>query len=271
MSPETLQRLRKVLPVPVRETLRTIRNWNWNDFGAATAMVRQKTPGVPLGTKLHLVKQMHLASLNLHSPHTQEEMLGVIRAILALTPEVPGCVVEAGCYLGSSTSKFSLAAKAMDRRFVVFDSFEGIPENHELHNDKSVAADTPTFPEGAYAGALEVVTANVKRFGTLEPCEFVKGWFDDTMPGFSEPIAVAYIDVDLVTSTQTCLKHLYPLLQPGGTLFSQDGHLPLVLEVFDDDRFWEEEVGYPKPTVHGFGEKKLIHVTKPLDAAAVAG
>ena len=54
-----------------------------------------------------------------------------------------------------------------------------------------------------------------------------------------------------------CCKSV-PLLQPGGVLYSQVGHLPLVIEVFDDDRFWENEVGCKKPRMIGLGKSKLI-------------
>jgi hypothetical protein len=50
---------------------------------------------------------------------------------------------------------------------------------------------------------------------------------------------------------RTCLKYLYPLLQPGGVLYSQDGHLPLVCDLFDGDKFWEQEVGVRKPAIEG--------------------
>jgi O-methyltransferase len=45
----------------------------------------------------------------------------------------PGVVVEPGCYKGSSTAKFSLIARKAGRDLVVFDSFQGIPDNAEPH------------------------------------------------------------------------------------------------------------------------------------------
>ncbi len=37
---------------------------------------------------------------------------------------------------------------------------------------------------------------------------------------------------------------------------------PLVIEVFNDDKFWEEEVGVKKSKVDGLGKKKLIRIVK---------
>ena len=205
-----------------------------------------------------LVRRLNRTSCRVNSPHSQTEMLKIIGEMLALPPSVAGCFVEAGCFKGSSTSKFSLAAAIMGRRLVVFDSFEGIPENEEDHGWSSGLQ----FPEGSYAGALEEVKANIEKHGNLDCCEFKKGWFDDTMPSFSEPVAIVYVDVDLASSTRTCVKYLYPLLSKGGVFFSQDGHLPLVVDVFADDAFWASEVGCSRPTIEGLGSEKLITIRK---------
>ena len=176
-----------------------------------------------------------------------------------LPRSVRGCVVQAGCYKGGSAAKFSRGAKLAHRQLVLFDSFEGIPPNVEDHRSTSHGEN---FEAESYKGALEEVRANIARYGDLEVCRFVKGWFNDTLPGFKEPVAAIYLDVDLVSSTRVCLKYLYPLLQPGGVLYSQDGHLPLVCRLLDDDQFWEREVGVRKPTIEGLRVSKLIKVVK---------
>jgi O-methyltransferase len=84
------------------------------------------------------------------------------------------------------------------------------------------------------------------------------------MPLFAEPVVAAYIDVDLVSSTRTCIKYLYPLLVPGGILFSQDGHLPLVVKLLKDEHFWRSEIGCPPPQMDGLGQQKLVRIVKPV-------
>jgi O-methyltransferase len=103
------------------------------------------------------------------------------------------------------------------------------------------------------------VRAKIARHGRLEVCDFRPGWFDETMPAFAEPIAAAHLDVDLASSTRTCLEHLYPLVT-GGAVFSQDGHLPLVLDVVTDPSFWRETVGCEPPEVYRIGEGRLIRI-----------
>ena len=181
--------------------------------------------------------------------------------ILTLPKDHDGVVVEAGCFKGSSTAKFSLAAEIAGRELVVFDSFQGLPE-HEEQPSRTIFGKMASFTKGSYRGSLTEVVNNVNRFGRPGVCRFVEGWFQDTMPHFKERIAAAYLDVDLVASTRCCLKHLYPLLLPGAVLYSQDGHLESVVEVYRDDQFWQDEIGCSAPHVEGLGRSKLVRMIK---------
>jgi O-methyltransferase len=170
--------------------------------------------------------------------------------------------VEAGAYKGGSTAKISLAAKHAGRELYVFDSFAGLPPNKEQH-DKSVTGYSIRnwFAEGNFHGTLDEVTNNVSAYGDISVCNFLPGWFEDSLPGFNQKIALAYLDVDLAASTRSCLKYLYPLISPGGAIFSQDGDFPLVVEVFKDEKFWIEELGCSKiPVIKNMGKKITIIV-----------
>lgn len=210
-----------------------------------------------------ILKRLRAISRNIHCPHNESEVLSFGLEILSFPRDKEGCIVEAGSYKGGGTAKISLFTKLAGRRLIVFDSFEGLPSNAERH-DKSILGHSikELFAKGSFCGSLEEVRGNVGRYGELEICDFIKGWFEDTMPSFSKKIALAYLDVDLASSTKTCLKFLYPLIVPGGVLYSQDGDTPLVIEVFDDGKFWEKEVGCKKPNIEGLGKKKLLRIVK---------
>lgn len=201
---------------------------------------------------------------NVRCAHTQEQMLSFVNDLLRIPPEVEGCIVEAGAFKGGSTCKLSIAAQLTKRVLYVFDSFEGLPENDEAH-ERSILGHSIRgwFRRGKYYGGLDEVKNNIMKYGSIEPCRFIKGWFENTMPAFSERIVAAFIDVDLASSTRTCLKYLYPLLVPGGIIYSHDGDFPLVIEVFQDNDFWEKEVGSKKPHIEGLGKRKLIRIVKP--------
>lgn len=258
--------LRRLLPRRLLLFSRFLRSPN--DIAAARKFVLSPSVGSSLAQRIQLVGQCYSISDQIPSPHTQAEILWFMQAILSIPRDAPGCIVEAGAYKVSSTAKFSLAARAVGRKLYVFDSFAGIPPNDEPH-EKSTTGYDVSFPAGSYCGTLEEVKANIARCGAPEVCEFVPGWFEDTLPNFREPVAAAYIDVDLANSTRTCLKYLYPLLQPGAALYSQDGHLPLVIEVFRDTSLWGE-LGTEPLEVDGLGVSKLLRLVKPQLLAAPA-
>jgi len=205
-------------------------------------------------------------SKNVNCPHNPSHILTFVTALLRLPPGIQGCIVEAGCFKGGSTAKLSLVAKRLHRSLVVFDSFEGLPENSEKH-DRTIWGDSikDWFKPNEFCGSLDEVIANIKKYGEIDVCHLIKGWFEDTMPKYSEKLCAVYLDVDLASSTRTCLKYLYPKIVPGGVLVSQDGDFPLVIEVFDDDDFWIKEIGCPKPKIEGLHESKMIAIVKPIE------
>lgn len=238
---------------------------NWRDLLASAAFIGSPSVRLPIRQRLSIVRRLYGITLNISSPHTDREILTFIRTITSLPGDSCRNVAEAGCYKGISTAKFSLAAAAAGKDLIVFDSFQGIPENDEPH-DKNIFGGPAHFARGDYSWGLEGVKAHVTRFGHIERCRFIEGWFDDTLPQFNEPLAAVYLDVDLVSSTRTCIKHLYPLLEPGGVMFSQDCHLPLVIDLLADDNFWRNEIGCEKPRILGLGKRKLVKMIKSRDA-----
>jgi O-methyltransferase len=211
--------------------------------------------------RLGLVLNFYKISYYVDCPHTEHELLVIAGQILNLGAGVEGHIVEAGSFHGGSTAKLSLVAELCDRKFDVFDSFEGMPENAESHG-KSIYGREHHFPKGSHAVAFEEVKNNVQMYGDPTRVNFYKGFFSDTMPHYKERVAAACINVDLVKSTRDCYHNLYPLLSKGGIIISQDAHFPWIIELFDSESFWEKEVGIKKPAMPGLGTLKFVTVRK---------
>ena len=127
--------------------------------------------------------RLYWISLNVDAPHSQIEMLRVAEAILRFPTGVPGSVVEAGAFKGASTAKISLVAARVGRPMIIFDSFQGMPPNEE-GPQLDFYGKVETFSAGTYSGSLAEVKNAVSRYGAIESCRFIAGWFDDTMPHF---------------------------------------------------------------------------------------
>jgi len=211
--------------------------------------------GITPARKLRLLGTMIRNNARVPSASNFISHLLMAAEILNVPPDTPGVLVECGCYKGGSTVNLSVVAAACGRKLHVFDSFEGLPEpdsvdaGHVVVTEHSVS----TYERGAYAGTLDEVTTNVRRFGALEACVFHRGYFSDTLAGFDEPVAFAYLDVDLATSEKECLHRLWPLLVPGGFVFTDEAHHLEIAELFFDRQWWTSEFASPPPGLVGAG------------------
>lgn len=152
--------------------------------------------------------------------HYESELEAVTNAILERT-DLDGDVAEFGCFKGGSTAKVSLACALVGKKLLVFDSFQGLPQPEPWDVEHRIERPRQ-FAEGEYAGTLGEVRANVSRYGRLDVCEFSAGWFEDTLPALTTPIAVAFVDVDLALSTRQVLERVWPLVVSGGIVFVHD-------------------------------------------------
>jgi|SRR5689334_21911 len=234
------------------------------DRTAIAAFLRAPYPiALPLASRVRLVAQFVRITNHVRTYHTQAEMLTVADRVLRLAGRPRLTIVEAGAGKGGGTAKLSLVARLAGARLVVCDSFRGMPPNAERH--ENIYGRTTEFRAGAFRGTRSLVRRTIARFGAPETCELVPGWFADTLPGLAPPLDVVLLDVDLVESTRTCVRWLFPRIRPGGVLLSQDGHLRATIALLRDARFWRDDVGVAPPRVHGLGSAKLVEI--PVDAA----
>jgi O-methyltransferase len=181
------------------------------------------------------------------------EMLFISKEIL--TSHVPGCVVECGCFRGGSTSIISVACKKSGRRLHVFDSFCGLPEPVDGDSNHQVLSfsEIHHYQRGAFSASLEMVKANVSRFGAIDICTFWPGYFEKTLPSFREQVAIVFCDADLVESVKTCILHLWPLMPDGAAFFTHEAHHLEVAKFFHDDSWWQENLNQSAPGLIGSG------------------
>jgi hypothetical protein len=154
----------------------------------------------------------------------------------------------------------------------VFDSFEGMPEPSEI--DRShvplQSEKVHTYEEGSWKGSLDEVRRNVARYGDASVCTFRKGYFDETMPDFDRPCSLVFLDVGLRSSAETCLRHLWPLLNEEGFCFTHDVKHMEIASLFFDNEWWRENVGVDAPGLVGGGNGIGLH-PKPNGYGSLLG
>ena len=114
-----------------------------------------------------------------------------------------------------------------NRRLIVCDSFEGLsePEEDEKYEIPGGWTNYFLYEKGEFSseGGLDGVKQNVEKFGHLEVCQFVKGYFEDTLKGLNtDSIVLIFEDADLASSVEDCLRYLWPKLQEGCKFYSHE-------------------------------------------------
>jgi O-methyltransferase len=147
---------------------------------------------------------------------------------------IPGDVLEFGVFTGLSLAQFAhghrFDPKGIERRFVGFDSFAGLPAATEAHarwraEDCAVNhAWHPLVPIGARVSP-EVTRTLFAACGLPEPDLHV-GDFAETVsrvvPSRYPAIALLHLDCDLYESTREALDGAAPALQDGAILLFDD-------------------------------------------------
>lgn len=174
--------------------------------------------------------------------------------ILRLPQQIQGSVIECGCWKGGSTASLSLICSLVRRRLIVCDSFEGLPED-----DRDVVHHYPHigvfgyYKKGMYSGRLEEAKRNITHYGVVSVCQFIPGFFSESLMTLTDPIVFAFLDVDLAGSMRDCVKYIWPLLVDGGMIYTDDSCDMEVVRVWFDDEWWHQEVGCRAPGYVGSG------------------
>jgi O-methyltransferase len=151
---------------------------------------------------------------------------------------VEGDLVELGCNTGESSV---LIHKVMqlynsDKKFSVYDSFEGLPPLKPV--------DGHAYKAGQLKTSEDVLRDNFRKLGLQLP-EIHRGWFEDTLPnGLPNKICFAYLDGDLYDSILISLEHVYEKLTKGAICLIDD---------------------YSDPSINPVGWNKLPGVKKACD------
>lgn len=138
---------------------------------------------------------------------------------------VPIDYLEFGVYRGESILWWAAANNHPQSRFIGFDSFEGLPEAWGLG--------IGGLEQGALTTHGEVPQTDDPRV------EFVKGWYQDTLPGVLDRFqprsrVVLHSDSDLYGSTLYPLASLDRLLRPGSIVMFDEFNNHEEFRAFND-------------------------------------
>ena len=137
---------------------------------------------------------------------------------------VKGDIVECGVWRGGMMAAIAEVLGNENRKYYLFDSFEGLPPVKEIDGPAAQAwqenKDGTSYFDNCSADISYADTA-MKQTGC--PYSLLKGWFSETLPLFRDKsIAVLRLDADWYESTMDVLTNLYDQVVKGGLIIIDD-------------------------------------------------
>ena len=131
---------------------------------------------------------------------------------------VPGDVVEFGCYVGTTSVYLAKLLEGTGRQLYLYDSFEGLPD--KVAKDQSPVG--LQFKAGELLATKRQLVTNLKRANVTMPM-IKKGWFSQlTDADVPNTISFAFLDGDYYHSVLDPLKLIWPRLAPGAVIVVDD-------------------------------------------------
>jgi len=212
----------------------------------------------------YVYKRFAIIDKKVKCGHYPYQFLLMAKYILDLN--VPGPLVECGSYKGGGSAKLSILAKMTGRKLYICDSFEGLPNpkfESEAKQHGIVYDYNTTFHKGEFTGSLEEVKSNITKYGCIEVCEFVKGFFDKSLPGLNIAPAFVFTDVDYFSSARDCLKNLWPRMEKNGLWFTHEATYHEYIYGILDSTWWRENMNECPPLIIGAGTG-LSHLAQAI-------
>lgn len=205
--------------------------------------------------KIRLVLIFYLNTKRIPSGTNFLEHLLMAKTILDIPKTKKGVIVECGTYKGACAANLSIIAKITGRQLEIFDSFQGLPQPASTDKKHVVLIDSEihTYAKSSWKGSLIEVKKNIKKYGEIDFVNFNVGFFEKTLPFFKRKTVFVFIDADLKTSIETCIKYLWSNLANNSRLYCHESHHLEISSIFFDKIWWKNNLSTQAPRLIGAG------------------
>jgi hypothetical protein len=179
--------------------------------------------------------------------------------------ELPGAVVEVGCYLGGTAAIATRMLRRVggEQRYVCVDTFSGF-EDAQFAHDRQRHGVPPESRRMFSSTSRRMVRRLLEHYGCPE-IDLIEGDICTLPAGRLPPaVSVSLLDVDLELPVYEGLRKIVPRLVPGGVLLVDDcPEATSWAGARAGYRRYVREAGLPERYVMGFG---LVEGEKPASS-----
>lgn len=159
---------------------------------------------------------------------------------------VEGPIVEFGAYAGGMSCKLSHVAELINKKYIIFDSFQGLPKDAEYECYDPNMSFLGKFKKNQFSCSLTEVQINLQKYGMFFLCEFVDGMIEDTLPKKNITPSHVFIDVDIVETAKFIIENIYGQMNCN-TLFTHEACLSTYMNEIMSESWWKETIKHPRP------------------------
>lgn len=209
---------------------------------------------IDLAQKKELVEDFKNITVKVQTATAWIYYVVLATAIFNIPKSQKGDIIECGCWKGGSSAILSLICDKLGRKLYVADSFKGIPADDDrkghFYTHLSVLG---YYKKGMYDGKLSEVKENIKKYGKIKSCRFIKGFYKDSLKNFRHPLVLAFLDVDLRSSLEDSVKYLWPNLLDDSYIYTDDSCDMDVVKFWFDEAWWQKNLKTKAPGYVGSG------------------
>lgn len=155
--------------------------------------------------------------------------------------DVQGPLVEFGCYQGGMSCKLSYLAGLLGKEYIIFDTFDGLPEDADYRTFNPAAPFLGTFKKHQFSCSKEQVENNLLKYGNIFITKFHKGRIEDTLLNANINPSFVFIDVDIYSTAQFIIKNIWNKMTCPALFTNQSCLVDYMAEIMKP-QFWLENL-----------------------------
>jgi len=186
----------------------------------------------------YLVNHFSKVSSEVVCAHCESDAYYMAEYLLA-NQDLSGPFIEFGCFNGGMSCKLSEVCGLLNKKYIIFDTFSGLPSSALYKTYDANRAYLGDFKEGAFSCAHSEVVSNLEKFGNLSVCEFHIGLIEETLGLTDYKPSCCFIDVDIISTARFILKSIVPRLE-GNLIFTHESCVSDYMDAILDEGWWRE-------------------------------
>lgn len=160
--------------------------------------------------------------------------------------DIPGPLLEFGCYKGCMSAKLSHVAKLVDKDYILFDSFNGL--SRDITHTSFDGNRNISFKAGHFKCSIKETISNIQKFGCYEKCIIIDGKIEETLPKIDVNPSFALIDVEDVVTALFIIKSIWNKMSVK-CLFTHESFIKEYFTKIIDKEWWNKNLNCDVPVL----------------------